>query len=66
MKDEHQQAIAEAERAGFDLSLLQDALDATHTERAMQPDGALALVLELERIRDQRFAHTQPTSGLTG
>jgi hypothetical protein len=48
-------AIAKAERAGFDLSLVAHSLTLTPTERAQEHDGALALVLGLERIRDEEF-----------
>jgi len=55
-------AITEAERAGFDLSLVEHSLTLTPAERAREHDGALALVLELERIRDERHAHPQSIS----
>jgi hypothetical protein len=45
------QAIEEAERAGFDLSLVDESLRLTHEERARQHDQALALVLELDRAK---------------
>jgi hypothetical protein len=48
-------AIAEAERAGFDLSLVAHSLTLTPAERAQEHDGALALALELERIRGNEF-----------
>ena len=50
-------AIAEAERAGFDLSLVDSSLALTHEQRAEQHDSALALVLEFDRIRRERDAH---------
>ena len=37
------QTLAEAERAGFDLSLVDDSLALSHTERAQQHDQALDL-----------------------
>jgi hypothetical protein len=46
-------AIAEVEKAGFDLSLVNESLALSHTERAKQHDQALDLVLELERIREE-------------
>jgi hypothetical protein len=49
-------AIQTAEDAGFDLSLVDCSLRLSHEERARQHDGALALVLELDRIRRQRDA----------
>jgi hypothetical protein len=48
-------AIAEARRAGFDLSLVEHSLTLTPAERAQEHDSALALVLELERIRGTEF-----------
>jgi len=48
-------AIAEARRAGFDLSLVEHSLTLTPAERAQEHDSALALVLELERIRGNEF-----------
>ena len=48
-------AIAEAKRAGFDLSLVEHSLTLTPAERAQEHDSALALVLELERIRENEF-----------
>jgi len=50
-------AIEEAARAGFDLSLLDESLALTHEQRAYQHDQALALVLELDRIREERNAN---------
>ena len=49
-------AIAEAKKAGFDLSLVNDSLALSHTERAKPHDQALDLVLELDRIREERNA----------
>ena len=48
--------IKEAEKAGFDLSLVDSSLALTHEERARQHDQALALVLEFDRIRRERDA----------
>lgn len=50
------QAIEEAEKAGFDLSLVDESLALSHEERARQHDQALALVLEFDRIRNERDA----------
>ncbi|HTQ31825.1 MAG TPA: hypothetical protein VMI53_11505 [Opitutaceae bacterium] len=47
-------AIDEAEKAGFDLSLVEASLALTPEERARQHDQALALVLEFDRIRRER------------
>ena len=54
---EHDQhLIAEAEKAGFDLALIDASLALTYEQRARQHDKALALVLELDRIRNERDA----------
>lgn len=55
------QAIEEAERAGFDLTLVDESLKLTHEERARQHDQALALVLELDQLRRDR-THAKPES----
>lgn len=52
-------AIEDAERAGFDLTLVDESLRLTHEERTRQHDQALALVLEFDRIRDQRNAKSE-------
>jgi hypothetical protein len=52
-------AIEEAARAGFDLSLVAHSLTLTAEERALEHDGALALALELDRIRHERQAHPE-------
>lgn len=41
-------AIEEAERAGFDLSLVEESLGLSYDQRAMQHQEALNLALELE------------------
>jgi hypothetical protein len=56
------EAIEEAEKAGFDLSLVDESLALSHEERARQHDQALALVLEFDRIRNERDAKPQPPS----
>jgi hypothetical protein len=48
--------IEEAEKAGFDLNLVEASLALTPEERARQHDQALALVLEFDRIRHERDA----------
>ena len=55
-------AIEEAERAGFDLSLVDESLKLTHEERALQHDQALALVLELDQLRRERNAKLESTA----
>jgi hypothetical protein len=42
-------AIEEAERAGFDLSLIDESLRLSYDQRALQHQEALNLVLEMER-----------------
>ena len=53
-------AVEEAEKAGFDLSLVDESLALSHEERARQHDQALALVLEFDRIRNERDAKPEP------
>ena len=53
--------IEEAERAGFDLSLIDESLSYSYEQRALHHQAALNLALEMEnagrRIRDRH----QPT-----
>ncbi len=42
-------AIEEAERAGFDLSLIDQSLSLSYEQRALQHQAALDLLLEMER-----------------
>jgi hypothetical protein len=53
-------ATDEAKRAGFDLSLVDASLRLTPEERAKQHDQALALVLEFDKIRQERGEQPQP------
>lgn len=46
-------AIEQAERAGVDLSLIDDSLSRSYEERAIQHQEALNLVLEMERAGNQ-------------
>ena len=55
-------AIDEARRAGFDLNLIEINLGLSVEERWRQHDGALKLLLELERARIERDARLQPTA----
>jgi hypothetical protein len=55
-------ALIEAEKAGFDLSLVEASLMVSHEERAKQHDQALSLVLEFDRIRQNRNEQSQPTT----
>jgi len=50
---EKQSAIAEAERWGFDLSLVDCSLSYSYQKRAEQHQSALNLALELEKIGRQ-------------
>ena len=54
MREPDNSAIIEAEKAGFDLSLVDASLRLSPEERAKQHDQALALVLEFDRIRHER------------
>jgi hypothetical protein len=55
-------SIEEAERAGFDLSLVEESLSYSYEQRALHHQAALNLALEMEnagqRIRDRH----QPTA----
>lgn len=42
-------AVEEAERAGFDMSLVDESLRLSYDQRALQHQEALNLALELER-----------------
>jgi hypothetical protein len=54
--------IEEAERAGFDLSLIDESLNYSYEERALCHQAALNLALEMEgagrRIRDRHQSTT--------
>jgi hypothetical protein len=52
--DRESQACLEAEKAGFDLTLIEANLQLTPEQRARNHDQALGLVLELDRIRHER------------
>ncbi len=60
--EQDQHLIEEAEKAGFDLALIDASLALTHEQRARQHDRALALVLELDRVRKERDAKSQRSS----
>jgi hypothetical protein len=55
-------AIAEAERAGFDLSLVDASLGYDYTKRAEQHQAALELALELADAGRRLRGESQPTS----
>jgi hypothetical protein len=46
-------AIEEAERVGFDLSLVDESLRCTYEQRALQHEAAFTLAFELERAGRQ-------------
>lgn len=52
-------AITEAEKAGFDLNLIELNLSLTPAQRLEQHQSALTLVLELEAIRNVRNEDSQ-------
>lgn len=52
-------AVEEAERAGFDMSLLDANLSYSYEKRVLLHDAALELALELERIGRQLRGATQ-------
>jgi hypothetical protein len=54
-------AIEEAERAGFDLSLIEDSLSLSYDQRAIQHQQALNLALELERAGQELRERSEPT-----
>jgi hypothetical protein len=60
----HLTAVEEAERAGFDLSLVDVSLGHTYEKRAVQHQAALDLALELERAGREFRDRTQSTAGL--
>lgn len=57
----HPIAIEEAERAGFDLSLIDESLRLSYDQRALQHQEALNLALELERAGRKLRERSQPT-----
>lgn len=46
-------AVEEAERAGFDLSLMDESLRSSYEQRALQHQAALDLALEMEKVGRQ-------------
>jgi hypothetical protein len=55
-------AIEDAEKAGFDLSLMDASLSYSSEKRAIQHQEALNLALELERVGRQLRDRSQSTS----
>ena len=56
----HQTAIEEAERAGIDLSLVEESLRLSYDQRALQHQEALNLALELERAGRKLRERAEP------
>jgi hypothetical protein len=54
-------AIDEAERAGFDMSLIDANLSYSYEKRVLLHDAALELALEFERVGRQLRGATQQT-----
>jgi hypothetical protein len=55
-------AVEDAEKAGFDLSLMDASLSYSYEKRAIQHQEALNLALELERVGRQLRDEPQSTS----
>lgn len=55
-------AIQEAQKAGFDLTLVDESLRCSYEQRARQHQVALALALELEKIGKQLRDRAQPSA----
>jgi hypothetical protein len=55
-------AIADAERAGFDLSLIEANLSYSYDKRALLHDAALTLALEMEKIGRELRGDAHPAS----
>jgi len=54
-------AIEEAERAGFDMSLVDESLSLSYEQRALQHQEALNLALELERAGRELRERPEPS-----
>ena len=57
-----ERAIAEAEKAGFDLSLVDSNLRLSVEERLLRHDAALELVLELRAAGAAMYAQAAPAA----
>jgi hypothetical protein len=55
-----ERAIAEAEKAGFDLSLVDSNLELSHEERVLQHAAALEFALELAAAGAAFYAQPAP------
>ncbi len=54
--------IDEAERAGFDMSLIEESLRCSYEQRAIEHQRALDLALEMERVGQRLRERSQSTS----
>ena len=63
---ERAEAIAAAERAGIDLSLVDANLRLSVVERWQRHDAALDLILKLQAAREHYDAKLQPAAQKTG
>ena len=54
--------IEEAERAGFDLSLVEESLSYSYEQRALHHQAALNLALEMENAGRRIHDRHQPTT----
>jgi hypothetical protein len=54
--------IEEAERAGFDLSLIEENLNYSYEQRAVHHQAALNLAVEMEKARRQLRERDQSTT----
>jgi hypothetical protein len=53
--------VEEAERAGFDLSLIEESLSYSYEQRALHHQAALNLAIEMERAGRQLRERNQST-----
>lgn len=53
-------AVEQAERAGFDMSLIDESLRISYEQRALQHQEALNMAMELERAGRQLRDGSQP------
>jgi hypothetical protein len=59
---DHTDAVREAERVGFDSSLIDANLSYSYEKRVLLHDAALELALEMERAGRQLRGNAQPTA----
>ncbi len=58
---EYMNAMREAERAGFDLHLIDDNLSYSYEKRVLLHDAALTLALEMEQAGQELRGNAQST-----